>query len=95
MNVSIEGPIEFQGDMVGTVLKRRGILVGTTEDGAFVRIEAEVPLSEMFGYATSLRSSTQGKAEFTMEFHRYAAVPRDVGEELVKQYREEREKAGK
>ncbi len=95
MNVSIEGPIEFQGDMVGTVLQRRGILVGTTEDSGFVRIEAEVPLSEMFGYATSLRSSTQGKAEFTMEFHRYAAVPKDVGEELVKQYREEREKAGK
>ena len=69
MTVVIEGPTEFQGEMVGTVLQRRGILIGTTEDTGFVRIEAEVPLSEMFGYATDLRSATQGKAEFSMEFH--------------------------
>ena len=91
MNVTIEGPSEFQGEMVGTVLQRRGILVGTTEDAGFVRIEAEVPLSEMFGYATDLRSATQGKAEFSMEFHRYSPVPRDVGEELVAEYRARKE----
>ncbi|MEE9391990.1 MAG: elongation factor G [Planctomycetota bacterium] len=90
MNVVIEGPSEFQGEIVGTILQRRGILVGTTEDTGFVRIEAEVPLSEMFGYATDLRSATQGKAEFSMEFHRYAAVPRDIQEELIKAYQAER-----
>ena len=91
MNVSIEGPNEFQGEIVGTVLQRRGVLVGTSEDDGFVRVEAEVPLSEMFGYATSLRSATQGKAEFTMEFHKYAPAPREVQEELVAAYREELE----
>ncbi|MEM7167602.1 MAG: elongation factor G [Planctomycetota bacterium] len=90
MSVSVEGPSEFQGDMVSTILGRRGILVGTTEDDGFVRIEAEVPLSEMFGYATDLRSATQGKAEFSMEFHRYSAAPRDVQDELVKQYQEKK-----
>jgi len=90
MNVSIEGPTEFQGEIVGTILQRRGILIGTTEDMGFVRIEAEVPLAEMFGYATTLRSATQGKAEFTMEFHRYAPAPRNVEEELVKKYQAER-----
>lgn len=91
MNVSIEGPNEFQGEIVGTVLQRRGVLVGTTEDDGFVRIEAEVPLAEMFGYATTLRSATQGKAEFTMEFHRYAPAPSSVQEELVAEFRAEQE----
>ncbi len=91
MTVAIEGPSEFQGEMVGTVLQRRGVLIGTTEDTGFVRIEAEVPLSEMFGYATDLRSATQGKAEFSMEFHRYAPVPRELGEELVAKYKAEKE----
>ena len=90
MNVGIEGPSEYQGEMVGTILQRRGILIGTTEDTGFVRIESEVPLAEMFGYATVLRSATQGKAEFTMEFHRYAAAPREVQDALVKKYQDER-----
>ena len=90
MNVSVEGPTEYQGEMVGTILQRRGILVGTTEQLGTVRIDAEVPLKEMFGYASALRSVTQGKAEFTMEFHRYAAAPRDVEEELVKKYQAEK-----
>jgi elongation factor G len=90
MNVVIESPSEFQGEIVGTLLQRRGILVGTTEDTGFVRIEADVPLSEMFGYATDLRSATQGKAEFAMEFQRYAPVPREVSDELVKAYQAEK-----
>jgi elongation factor G len=76
MNVALEGPSEFQGDMVGTLLQRRGVLVGTMDSDGFVRIEAQVPLAEMFGYSTTLRSATQGKAEFTMEFHRYSPAPR-------------------
>ncbi|MFN0059320.1 MAG: elongation factor G [Planctomycetota bacterium] len=92
MSVSIEGPTQFQGDIVSTVLQRRGILVGNTEDLGFVRIDAEVPLAEMFGYATTLRSATQGKAEFSMEFHRYAPAPKEVQEQLVKKYQDARAK---
>ncbi|HIN79731.1 MAG TPA: elongation factor G [Planctomycetes bacterium] len=95
MSVAIEGPTEFLGDMVGTILQRRGILIGTMEEEGFVRIEAEVPLAEMFGYATTLRSATQGKAEFSMEFHRYSAAPRAVQEELIEIYRTERQTLNK
>nr|MEE4268865.1 elongation factor G [Candidatus Krumholzibacteria bacterium] len=86
MLVSVEGPSEFQGEIVKTLMQRRGIIVGTTEDEGFIRVDANVPLAEMFGYATVLRSSTQGKAEFTMEFARYAPAPSEVAEELVKAY---------
>jgi elongation factor G len=86
MAVSAEGPGEFQGAFVTTVMQRRGIIAGTTESEGFVRVDADVPLSEMFGYSTVLRSATQGQAEFTMEFSRYAPVPAEVSEELIKKY---------
>ena len=86
MAVSVEGPGEFQGAFVKTVMQRRGMIVGTTESEGFVRVDADVPLSEMFGYSTDLRSATQGKAEFTMEFSRYAPVPAEVSEALIKKY---------
>ena len=86
MKVSIEGPSEYQGPFVRTVMQRRGMIVGTTETEGFVRVDAEVPLAEMFGYSTDLRSSSQGKAEYTMEFARYAPVPGEVSTELVKKY---------
>jgi elongation factor G len=86
MKVSVEGPIEFQGAFVRTIMQRRGIIIGTTEEEGFVRVDTEVPLSEMFGYSTDLRSSSQGKAEYTMEFSRYAPVPSEVHQELVKKY---------
>jgi len=95
MKVAVEGPSEFQGGVVGTLMQRRGIIVGTTESDGFCRIEAEVPLAEMFGFSTVLRSATQGKAEFTMEFSRYAPVPNAIGDELIKKYREEQAKKGK
>ena len=82
MTVSVEGPTEFQGEILGTLMQRRGMVVGTTEDNGFVRVDAEVPLSEMFGYATVIRSATQGKAEFTMEFARYGKAPSEVAENL-------------
>jgi elongation factor G len=63
---------------------RRGIIIGTTEEEGFTRVDANVPLAEMFGYATDLRSATQGKAEFTLEFERYSAAPRELAEQLVK-----------
>ena len=89
MKVSVEGPTEFQGSIIGTLNQRRGMITGTTEEGNYCRIDADVPLSEMFGYSTDLRSQTQGKAEFTMEFAKYGAVPMSVGEELMKKYQEE------
>jgi len=91
MRVAVEGPGEFQGAFVRSVMQRRGVIVGTTESEGFVRVDADVPLSEMFGYSTDLRSSTQGKAEYTMEFVKYAPVPAEVSEELIKKYRQDGE----
>jgi len=68
------------------------MITSSNEEGAFCRVEAEVPLSEMFGYSTALRSMTQGKAEFTMEFLKYGKVPTSVSEQLRKDYEEKRRK---
>jgi len=95
MKVELEGPVEFHGAMVGTILQRRGIIVGSTEEDAFSRVEAEVPLAEMFGYSTALRSATQGKAEFTMEFAKYEKAPNNVSEELIKKFEQEKKDAKK
>jgi elongation factor G len=95
MKVELEGPAEFHGAMVGTILQRRGIIVGSTEEDGFSRVEAEVPLAEMFGYSTALRSATQGKAEFTMEFAKYDKAPNNVSEELIRKYEQEKKDAQK
>jgi elongation factor G len=92
MKVSVEGPAEFQGNIFGSINQRRGIIVSSTEDGVNCVVDAEVPLSEMFGYSTVLRSLTQGKAEFTMELAKYSRVPTGVGEELKRAYQEKRKK---
>jgi elongation factor G len=92
MRVAIEGPGEFQGAFVKTVMQRRGIIIGTTESEGFVRLDADVPLAEMFGYSTELRSATQGKAEYTMELAKYAPVPSQISEELVAAHREAEDK---
>lgn len=92
MKVSIEGPTEFQGNIFAVINQRRGIIVSSTEDGTFSRVEAEVPLSEMFGFSTVLRSLTQGKAEFSMEFLKYGKVPASISETLIKEYEEKRKK---
>jgi len=83
MKVSVESPSEYQGSVLSSINQRRGIITSSTEDGTFTIVEAEVPLAEMFGYATVLRSLTQGKAEFTMEFSRYAKVPELISKELI------------
>ncbi len=90
MKLETSAPEEFQGNVMGQINQRRGIINGTTTNEGFVTVEAEVPLSEMFGYSTDLRSATQGKGEFTMEFSRYAPVPRNIQEELVKKYQQKR-----
>ena len=95
MKVVVEGPAEYQGGLVGVLMQRRGIIIGTTESEGFSRVEAEVPLAEMFGFSTVLRSATQGKAEFTMEFSRYSPVPGAIGEELIKKHKEELAKKAK
>ncbi|MDR3630997.1 MAG: elongation factor G [Desulfocapsaceae bacterium] len=92
MKVAVEGPTEFQGAVMGSINQRRGMIIGTTDEGNYTVIEAEVPLSEMFGYSTALRSLTQGKAEFTMEFATFKQVPRGVSEELIKKYQQEKSK---
>ena len=84
MKVSVESPSEYQGNVMSSINQRRGIIVSSTEDGLFTTVDSEVPLAEMFGYATTLRSLTQGKAEFTMEFSRYSKVPESIAEELKK-----------
>ncbi|AEJ62205.1 translation elongation factor G [Spirochaeta thermophila DSM 6578] len=86
MKVTVEGPTEFQGNIFASINQRRGIILSSTEDGMMCRVEAEVPLSEMFGYSTVLRSLTQGKAEFSMEFARYAKVPVNIAEELKQKF---------
>ncbi len=86
MKLAVESPTEFHGAVLKSVMQRRGNVIGTTEEAGFCRVEAEVPLAEMFGYATDLRSSTQGKAEFTMEFARYLPAPSEVQKTLVEKY---------
>ncbi|HWO20631.1 MAG TPA: elongation factor G [Kofleriaceae bacterium] len=83
MKLSVEGPAEFSGNILSTIMQRRGVVVGSTEEDGQCRVDAEVPLAEMFGYSTPLRSSTQGKAEFTMEFAKYADTPSNITEELL------------
>lgn len=86
MKVEVQTPTEFQGGVVGNLSQRRGNIVGTSEELGYATIVSEVPLAEMFGYATDLRSMSQGKAEFTMEFAKYSPVPRNIQDELIKKY---------
>jgi len=93
MKVAVEGPSEFQGAVMGSLNQRRGMIVGTVEEANYTSVESEVPLSEMFGYSTVLRSLTQGKAEFTMEFATYKQVPKSVAEEIIKKFETEKQKS--
>ncbi|MHC4458483.1 MAG: elongation factor G [Planctomycetota bacterium] len=90
MKVVVETPTEFQGAAMGSLNQRRGVIVGSQDEGPTSVIEAQVPLSEMFGYSTVLRSLTQGKAQFTMEFFIYKKVPQLITEALVKKVAEEK-----
>jgi elongation factor G len=90
MKVSVESPSQFQGTVMGSLNQRRGMIVGSQEEGALCVIDAQVPLAEMFGYSTVLRSSTQGQAQFTMEFAAYKQVPQSIAEELLKKATEEK-----
>ena len=83
MKVEVVTPEENMGDVVGDLNRRRGVIQGM-DDGTMGKIvSAEVPLAEMFGYATDLRSATQGRATFTMEFEKYSEAPRAVADEIM------------
>lgn len=88
MRVVVESPAEHNGNVIATLMQRRAMIIGSQEDDLNVTIEADVPLSEMFGYSTVLRSGTQGKAEFSMEFEKYAQVPNSIAEELMAKAKE-------
>ncbi len=90
MTVVVETPTEFQGAVMGSLNQRRGMILGSQDEGAMCVIEARVPLADMFGYSTVLRSSTQGKAQFTMEFSDYKQVPQSIAEELIKKAQEDK-----
>ncbi len=83
MKVEIEVPDQYLGDILGDVSRRRGTIQGTTMHGSAQVIRAEIPLSEMFGYATDLRGSTQGRGTFSMELDHYSEVPRNVAEKII------------
>ena len=84
MKVAIVTPEDYLGDVMGDVSRRRGIVQGQDESAAGKVIEAMVPLGEMFGYATALRSISQGRATFTMEFDHYAEVPAGIAEQVLR-----------
>ena len=84
MSVEVVTPEDYMGDVVGDLNRRRGIIGGMDENPAGKIVRADVPLSEMFGYATDLRSATQGRATYTMEFERYAEVPGRIAESIIK-----------
>ncbi|MDF1592508.1 MAG: elongation factor G [Desulfobacterales bacterium] len=90
MKVVVETPTEFQGPVMGSLNQRRGIIVGSQDEGVMCVIETQVPLAEMFGYSTVLRSLTQGKAQFTMEFFNYKTVPVSITEEIIRKAQEEK-----
>ena len=83
MKVEVVTPEINMGDVVGDLNRRRGLIVGMHENPQGKVIDAEVPLAEMFGYATDLRSATQGRATYTMEFLQYAEAPSNVAEEII------------
>jgi elongation factor G len=95
MKLESQAPEEFQGSVMGQINQRRGMILNSSTNEGYAVIEAEVPLNEMFGYSTDLRSATQGKGEFTMEFAKYAPVPRNVQDEMMKKYQEKRAKENK
>ena len=84
MKVEVETPEDYMGDVIGDLNSRRGMVQGMEDGPAGKMIRAEVPLSEMFGYATSLRSATQGRASYSMEFAKYNEVPSSVAEAIIK-----------
>jgi elongation factor G len=87
MKVEVVTPDKFMGDVTGSLSSKRGLIEGMEERGMNQAIKAIVPLSEMFGYMTSLRSMTEGRAGFTMEFLRYDVVPQNVATSIIENHK--------
>jgi len=92
MRVEVQFPEEFQGAVMGQLNQRRGTIISSEKQEGFVQAMAEVPLNDMFGYSTDLRSATQGKGEFTMEFQKYAEVPKQQREVMITEFRNKKDK---
>ena len=88
MCVEVETPTEYQGAVIGDLSSRRGVIKSTETRDNLTVIEASAPLSQMFGYATNLRSATAGKASYSMEFEKYSAVPRDLQQDIIEKRKE-------
>ncbi|KAJ1886642.1 Elongation factor G, mitochondrial, partial [Kickxella alabastrina] len=86
MTVEVSAPIEFQGNVLGSLNKRKGLIIDTETQEDYCVVLAEVPLNNMFGYSTELRSATQGKGEFSMEYKRHSPVLPNVQEDLIKEH---------
>jgi elongation factor G len=84
MKVEVVTPEEYMGDVMGDINRRRGLVQGMEDSPTGKIIRAEVPLAEMFGYATDLRSATQGRATYSMEFEKYSEAPNSVAEAVIK-----------
>ena len=91
MKVEVSAPVEFQGSIIGNLTRRRGLIVGSETVDEYVNITCEVGLSSMFGYSTDLRSSTQGKGEFSMEYCKHAPIPREDQVKMISDYAKEQE----
>lgn len=92
MKVETTCPSEFQGSIIAMMTKRNGIIISTDESEGYFTVVCEVPLNDMFGFATQLRTGTQGKGEYTMEYSRYSPARGDVQNDLIARYQEEQEK---
>jgi elongation factor G len=93
MKVEVETPSDYQGSIVGDLNARRGIIMGADNRGNVTVITAEVPLANMFGYATIVRGMSKGMATFSMEMCRYAPVPNKLAEEIILRRRENEKQA--
>jgi len=89
MAVEVVTPEDYMGDVIGDLSSRRGKVAGMEPRGNSQVVRAQVPLAEMFGYATDLRSRTQGRATYTMQFHSYSQVPESIAREIVARVRGE------
>ena len=83
MSVEVVAPVEFQGAVVSQINRRKGVIMDSEQQGDEVIMQANIPLNNMFGYSSELRSATQGKGEFSMEYLKHAPVPQDVQDDLV------------
>jgi len=92
MLVEVQFPEEFQGAVIGQLNQRRGAIMSTEKHETYVQAMAEVPLADMFGYSTDIRSATQGKGEFSMEFKRYAELPKQQREAMILEFRAKKDK---